>query len=129
MKTCVKCEHRNGDDVKFCAECGNEFTVHDAVNNPDSFKLTIMRKQQLLRIAVLVRVALDHARTYRQISDFEEFDLSPGKHMVILTCWGKTTRFEIDMQKDEMVYFKFNRLTGRIEILFCGANGFIHEQT
>lgn len=118
---CFKCGAQIPDESVFCSICGTKVGSHESVSAEPSpqaeakFKLTIDRTSQVYLINPPIKILIDtDIRLSVDNGQTSDVMLPPGPHHLEFTSSMRTTKLDINLEKDTVIQLNFSRLSGKI---------------
>lgn len=118
---CFKCGAQIPDESVFCSICGTKVGNHESGSAEPSpqaeakFKLTIDRTSQVYLINPPIKVLIDtDIRLSVDNGQTSDVMLLPGPHHLEFTSSMRTTKLDINLEKDTLIQLGFSRLSGKI---------------
>lgn len=111
---CFKCGAQIPDESVFCSKCGAKVQTSPEPA-AQTYALTFDRASQVyvanppIKIVIdgEIRLSVDNGRT-------ERVDLTPGHHKIELSGSIRSTKVDVDLQRDTIIKISFSRLSGKL---------------
>lgn len=111
---CFKCGAQIPDESVFCSKCGTKVQTSPEPA-AQTYAITFDRASQVyvanppIKIVIdgEIRLSVDNGRT-------ERVDLAPGHHKIELSGSIRSTKVDVDLQRDTIIKISFSRLTGKL---------------
>ena len=111
---CFKCGAQIPDESVFCSKCG---TKVQASPEPvaQTYALTFDRASQVYVANPPIKVVIDGSIRFSvDNGKTERVDLAPGPHKVELSGSIRSTKVDVDLQRDTVIKISFSRLSGKL---------------
>lgn len=111
---CFKCGAQIPDESVFCPKCGTKVQASPELT-AQTYTLTFDRASQVyvsnppIKVVIddEIRLSVDNGRT-------ESVDLAAGPHKIELSGSIRSTKVDVDLQRDTVIEISFSRLSGKL---------------